>query len=310
MRSGKMKKVFAIIALILIIAGPLFAGGAGEVFWEAAGKGALYGATAGATAGLAGVGIGAIPGAIFGAVAGFITGGIIGANKQNAADEQTITENEGVNGQLELTNESILAQNDSKVQEIEALKQNIEPQRVALAKWQDKYDTDIALNQDTAEQNLKALKENWGLYNATLASQNREGATARILSQEQKNRVITYAGEDMELNKDVVSDIRAVYEDESNFDEKGNLTEEGAQKLVLQDSKYGVYDQQMANLAVDLMQGQRSTQNAINNLQGQISTKQKEIDLNNQAMALNEQTIQELKKNNTKLASRRWGSSN
>lgn len=296
-----MKKVFAIIALILIVAGPLFAGGVvGETFAGFAGGGAATGALVGAIAG-------GIPGAIFGLVAGAIAGGIIGENVQKAQDEQTATQNSGDISQLELTNESIEAQNEAKVQEIEAIEQEIEPQRIALAKWQDRYDTEIALNQDTAEQGLKALKENWGIYNATLASQNREGATARLLSQEQKNRVITYAGEDMELNKDVVSGIKSVYEDESNFDTKGNLTEEGAQKLVLGDSKYGVYDQQMANLAIDLMQGQKATKNTISNLQGQISTKEKELELNQQAIGLNEQTIQELKKNNNKLGSRRWG---
>ena len=301
MRSGKMKKVFAIIALILIIASPLFAGGVvGETFAGFAGGGAATGALIGAIAG-------GIPGAVFGLVAGAIAGGIIGENVQKAQDEATSTQNSGDISQLDLTNEYIASENESLEKEKDALKQELEPQRVALAKWQDRYDTEIALNQDTAEQGLKTLKENWGIYNATLASQNREGATARLLSQEQKNRVITYAGEDMELNKDVVSGIRSVYEDESNFDTKGNITEEGAQKLVLQDSKYGVYDQQMANLAIELMQGQKSTQNTINNIQGQISTKDKTISLNEQAIALNEQSIQELKKNNAKLAGRRWG---
>jgi len=299
-----MKRIFAIIALVLMIAGPLFAAGAGESFWGYAAAGAATGATAG---GLAGAGIFSIPGAIFGAVAGFITGGIIGANVQNAKDDSTITENKNDIGQLELTNESIQAQNETKVQEISMLEQELEPQRIALAKWQDTYDTELALNQDTAEQGLKALKENWGISNAVLATQNREGATARLLSQEQKQRVITYAGEDMELNKDVVSDVRSIYEDESNFDAQGNITEEGAQKLVLRDSKYGVYDQQMSNLAIDLMQGRKSTQNQISAIQGQIGTKNKEIALNEQALGLNDETIKELKKNNNKLASRRWG---
>ena len=288
-----MKKILAIMALILIVAGPLFAGAAGESFWKYAGEGALAGAALGSGGGFVGM--------LIGGVIGGISGGIIGGGIQSKKNEETITENEGAISQLGLTNESILSQNESEALNIADIGHDIEAQQVALAKWQDRYDTEIALNQDTAEQNLKTLKENWGLYNAALASQNREGATARLLSKEQKDRVITYAGDDMELNKDIISDVRSVYEDASNFDENGNLTEEGAQKLSLQNSKYGVYDQQMSNLAIDLMQNRRGTQNAIGDLQNQINVKQKTIELNEKAMALNEQTIEKLKAQNASL---------
>ena len=307
-----MKKLFAIIALIFILAGPVFAASVvGETFLTSAVKGAAYGAAAGGAAGALGAGIGAIPGAIFGAVAGFIGGGIVGAVKQNAEDDQTSTENTGTINQLALQNESIEAANETKVQQIEAIEAEIEPQRVALAKWQDTYDASVALQQDTAQQNIKALKENWGIYNATLASQSREGATARLLSQEQKGRVVAYAGEDMQLNTDsIIEGIKSVYEDETNFDEKGNLTQQGAEKLALSGSNYGIYDKQMSQLAVDLVQQKKQTQTAITQMQGNIGTLEKEINLNEQAMDLNASSIEALKKNNVKLAQRRWGSSN
>lgn len=309
-----MKRVFAIVVLVLMLGGPLFAGGVaeavGDTFLTFAGSGAGAGAVAGALAGAAGGPVGIAAGAVFGLVAGAIGGGIIGANVQNAQDEKTQTENTGNIGTLELTNESVASENEQLEGDIKIDQANLEPQKVALAKWQDTYDSSVALQQDSAEQGLKTLKENWGLYNATLASQNRQGATAKLLSKEQKDRIVTYAGDDMELNTDsIVAGIKDVYSDEANFDEEGNLTQAGANKLALDGSSYGIYDKQMSDLAVNLIEQKKTTETNIQQLENSIDAKRTTIGLNEEAILLNQQTIENLKKNNTKLAGRRWGSS-
>lgn len=324
-----MRKIFAITALLLILSGPVFAGSVvGETFLGYAGSGAGIGAAAGLLAG-------GLPGLVFGAALGAITGGIVGANVQQAQDDKTETDNTGTINQLALQNEAIQSENqgllgdidtlekknESLATDIDILEAEIEPQRVALAKWQDTYDTDIALQNDQASQGLKTLKENWGIQNAVLASMNRGGASARLLSQEQKDRVIAYAGEDMELNSDsIVQGVKDVYADEGNFDAKGNLTEAGAQKLALTGSQFGVFDKQMSQLAVDLMQEKKATETIISSKQNQIKeaetligsqqnlirSKRDTIGLNEQAIGINENSIDALKKNNAKLGKRRW----
>lgn len=296
-----MRKILAITALLLILSGPVFAGSVvGETFLGYAGSGAGIGATAGLLAG-------GLPGLVFGAALGAITGGIVGANVQQAQDDKTETDNTGAINQYTLENQAIESENQGLLGEIDTLEAEIEPQRVALAKWQDTYDTDIALQNDQASQGLKTLKENWGIQNAVLGSMNRGGATAKLLSQEQKDRLITYAGEDMELNSDsIIQGVKDVYADEGNFDDEGHLTDAGAQKLSLSGSEFGVFDKQMSQLAVDLMQNKRTTEALITTKQNAIRSKRDTIGLNEQAIGINENSIEKLKKNNAKLGKRRW----
>ena len=270
-----MKRITAIIILAILIVFPVVAGGMGEVYSSAA-MGALAGAGIGSALGLPGIIIGAIGGTIIGAIGGsaIVESGIQAEEKKEEARNETAIE------QLE----------DITIPQTEA---EISAGHQALARWQSSYDASIDQAKDEAATNLDTLKANWGLYNASLASLNREGATARLLSQKQKDRIITYAGEDMELNSEAaVSAARAVYEDLGNFDANGNMTEEGANKLKLIGSQYGVYEKDLFNLSADLLSQKAATETT--------------IELNKKALKNSQQSVEKLKKRNVAIQERRW----
>lgn len=270
-----MKRITAIIILAILIVFPVVAGGMGEVYSSAA-MGALAGAGIGSALGLPGIIIGAIGGTIIGAIGGsaVVESGIQAEEKKEEAQNETKIE-------------------DLQDVTIPATEGAISENYRTLARWQSSYDATIDKAKDDASKNLKTLKENWGLYNASLGSLNREGATARLLSQEQKDRIITYAGEDMKLNsEDAVEAARSVYEDLGNFDANGNMTEEGANKLKLIGSQYGVYEKDLFNLSADLLSQKTATETT--------------IELNKKALKNSQQSVEKLKKRNVAIQERRW----
>lgn len=271
-----MKRIFAIATLALFLIAPLCAEAAVETVgeWTTAITGA-------------GMGVGAVVGGLLGpvgAVVGAIIGGVatsgIGIEVQKKKDDAALSSNEGDIEQMQLQNKQTAA--------------NTEPLREALATWQNDYDLAVSDQQTEAEKTLDVLKQNWGLTNAVLGSQNREGATARLLSQKQRNQVVRFAGEDMKLDNDeVLKRVNDIFNDSSNFDELGNMTEEGSKKLALVGDKYGT-----AELAMN--------QTAISQLQTKKAAKT-QIDINEEAMRLNEEAIQGLTGENTVIKKRqRW----
>lgn len=270
-----MKRITAIIILAILIVFPVVAGGMGEVYSTAA-MGALSGAGIGSALGLPGIIIGAIGGAIVGAIGG------------SAIVESGIQEEE----------KKEEAQNISKIEEIEQItipdiKSEISVGQQALARWQSSYDAKMVDEENTASKQLDALKYNWGVTNASLASQNRQGATARLLSQKKKEEVVKYAGEDMELNsEEAIAAARSVYEDRSNFDEQGIMTAEGAKKLKLVGSQYGVYEKDLFEAAAGLL----SEKNAA----------EIDIESNKRALDLSTKSAEKLKTRNKAIQERRW----
>lgn len=263
-----MKKVFAIIFLTILIVFPVIAGGSGETIAAGAATGAGIGALFGGV------------GAIFGAVIGSIVGIVGGELKTQAEEKKEEAQNQSVIDELR----------DVTVPQTQA---EISAGYQALARWQSTYDSSLAKAEDEAQSNLNILKSNWGMYNASLASLNREGATARLLSQEQKDKVITYAGEDMELNSEAaIEAASSVYNDKKNFDQYGNLTKKGAKKLELIGSEYGVYEKDLFNLSADLLSQKGATEVTIG--------------LNEKALKNSKQTINKLEKRNSVIQQRRW----
>ena len=236
-----MKRIFAIISVALLVAGPLFAQGAVETIGEWTTSLAGAGAGLGAILGIAGGPVGIIIGALAGAVAG----GGVGIEVQKEKDEANLTSNESAIEQMELQNKQTAAQSGAL--------------RTALATWQNDYDLAISTQQGEAEGTLDTLKQNWGLTNAILGSENREGATARILSEKRRKEAVRFAGEDMELNNDeVLKQVNDVYNDASNFDEEGNITEAGAKKLELIGSNYGNAELALAQTAIGKLQTKKA----------------------------------------------------
>jgi hypothetical protein len=271
-----MKRIFAITTLALFLIAPLFAQGAVETVgeWTTAITGA-------------GVGVGAVIGGLLGpvgAVVGAIIGGVatsgIGIEVQKKKDDAALSSNEGDIEQMQLQNKAAASQNDKL--------------GIALATWQNDYDLAVSDQQTEAERTLDTLKQNWGLTNAVLGSQNREGATARLLSQKQRNEVVRFAGEDMKLNNDeVLKRVNDIYNDSSNFDELGNMTDAGKQKLALVGDKYGSAELAMNKTAIEQLNTKKTTATT--------------IDLNDEAIRLNNEAIQGLTDENTVIKKRqRW----
>lgn len=269
------KKIIAIMAL-LIFTLPIFAASImGETVVSSIASGATAGALSGAGLGLVTGGpLTALIGAVFGLTAGAVGGFVTGTIKQKAEDSVKATEIETKIEDITQTNTQIEA--------------DLEANRIALESWQAEYDNTIAIEKSKAEEGLQTLKENWGIYNAGLGSTHREGTTAKLLSQTQKNKIIDYAGEDMSLDIDeATGEVKNVFEDESNYDEKGNMTDAGAQKLNNKKSNYGIYENQIRLLATQLF----NNKNVLN----------KQKDINTTSLQINNNNIEKLKKEKSKL---------
>lgn len=201
---------------------------------------AAYGAAAGAGIGSVVPGLGTIAGAIIGGLGGLIAGGIQ-SSQQKQAD---IKELEGTNTQL---------------------RADIGDQELALANWQSEYDTSIQESSITAQDNLDVMKQNWGLVNTTNAAFGQGGATAQLLSSKAKQRVIDYAGDDMELGSDLNSFYESIYANPNNFDADGNLTAEALNSIrtASASSKYGIYERQIGTDALGALQSRSNMQKTL-----------------------------------------------
>lgn len=225
-----MKKILAVAALILIIVSPLMAGDAvGEIYTSSLIGMGVQGALNGAMMGLAGGLPGVVAGLIIGGVVGTMGGGAIGSISQKSQDTKDLAKNNARIGELELANRKINSE--------------LIAQDEALALWQGDYDAMREKDTLTASAELESLKENWGITNATLATQNREGITARALSSKQKNNLLANFGDDMSLASDIDARLDAFYGNEDNFLSSGRLSDLGKENLGKIKEGLGLYEQ-------------------------------------------------------------------
>lgn len=225
-----MKKILAVAALILIIVSPLMAGDAvGEIYTSSLIGMGVQGALNGAMMGLAGGLPGVVAGLIIGGVVGTMGGGAIGSISQKSQDTKDLAKNNARIGELELANRKINSE--------------LIAQDEALALWQGDYDAMREKDTLTASAELESLKENWGITNATLATQNREGITARALSSKQKNNLLANFGDDMSLASDIDARLDAFYGNEDNFLDSGRLSDLGKENLGKIKEGLGLYEQ-------------------------------------------------------------------
>lgn len=248
-----MKKTLAVIALILIIGIPVFAAATGEILGMTV-AGAASGASMGAWAGPGGIVIGALIGAI---------AGNIGAKAEI---------HNRVDGQID----SLTAENAQLVSDIG-------DQELALSQWQDEYDSSIAKSVNDAQTQLNALKENWGLTNTVLASQNRGGKTAQLLSQQQKDAVVNFAGEDMKIDGEgLKTSLQTIYDTKENYDSDGNLTNKALEEIskLTSLSKVGTAGIDLKTSLLESLQGH--------------SNAKKTLSANKQALANNRKTVKNL----------------
>lgn len=237
-----MKKIISITIILLFIAIPIFASGIVE--------GGLGGGASGALLGFL---IGGPVGAIVGGIGGAAVGGTVGGVKQKKEEE---AQNEQYNvaiASLETENETLAAQNSSLT--------------TALNTWGNQYKSALLTAQDEGEAELRARKENWGLTDANLAAQERGGITAQLISKQAKNRVISYAGEDMILNSgEVEKAVAKAFSSTDTSDLRG-----------LDNKNYGIYETELIATITSLQKSRRDLEDT--------------IDLNKRAIATNEESI-------------------
>lgn len=243
-----MKKIIVLIIILLLISSPIWAMGVAI----GAGVGLALGASTAAALGAATVGA-----VVVGGIVGAVAGAGVGAYKQDTEEKEKKQVYEANIASLNLSNTELESRNKTL--------------STALDAWGADYDSNIAVIADEGERELRSRKESWGLTDATLAAQERGGMTARLLSLEAKNRVITYAGEDMELNS---SEIEKAVADAFNAPDTSSLRG-------LTSSNYGIYEKQLITTMTTLRSNKQSLEETIK--------------ANKEAIAVNNESIKKYK---------------
>lgn len=176
---------------------------------------------------------------------GFLMGGIPGAVA-------------GVAGET-INQKNELAQIEQSLKNLDITQAELENKRSGyetyLASWQNSYDLSVESAKQNAQAQVNQLKDAWGLTNATLANRETSGRTAQLLSQQDKNRVIAYAGQDMRLTFD---NIELGVADAFKTD-IGKLATLGNNNV------FGIYERNLMDQMETLRQNRQTQQTNLNN---------------------------------------------
>lgn len=202
-----MKRFLAVVALILILAMPVFAGGANE--WAGVIGGAGTGAVSGAALGSFIPGLGTAVGAIIGAVGGAIVGGLSGhaADKQQKANDETrvLRTNEMYQDQYVSAKQNYDANYVNYDNALIGLKQseaNIDAYDQALMRWNDQYDIGLGQIQRQGEADYRTVMGNYAGQAYVNAMTGQSGGTADVLAKQQRDQVVSLVGNDLRLDSE------------------------------------------------------------------------------------------------------------
>lgn len=208
-----MKRFFAIMAIVLIVVAPVFAGGVKETIGGIVGGGGA-GAGIGAAIGSIIPGIGTAVGAIIGGVIGATAGGLHGAaqDQQNAAQEELY---EAQEEQIELQTEqnyqdnyitakqnydSMYTSYNNAQTNIKQGIANIDSYDQAILRWQDQYDIGLTQIQNQGKVDYRTVMNNYASAANAAAVTGQSGGTADIIARSQRDEVVSLVGDDLRLD--------------------------------------------------------------------------------------------------------------
>ena len=201
-----MKRVLAIIALILIV-GPVFAQGASEII-----GGTLSG---GGTGALVGAGIGSLFGPGVGTAIGAFIGGLVGGTAGYLSGSAQAKKNEATQSYYDLQTKQLYteaytnakstynqAKKSSDDAEVALMQSgaDINMYEDTLARWNDQYNIGLEQIHNEGEADYRQVMGNFSTMSNINSQTGQSGGTADLLARQQRDQVRTLVGDDLRLN--------------------------------------------------------------------------------------------------------------